>query len=167
MIGRAPRPTASPYVQAVEEALCFGWIDSVGGKIDATRTGLRMTPRKAGSAWSTVNKGRIGRLLAAGLMTPAGQAKIDQGQRDGSWELYDQIERLTVPDDLAVALAADDRAEAGFTAFSPARRKAILLWVATVKQPTTRDRRIAAGAREGRSPMDWNGPKDRKRGGGS
>ncbi len=156
------------YEEAVEEALCFGWIDSVGSKIDARRTGLRMTPRKQGSAWSTVNKGRIERLLADGLMHPAGQTKIDAGKRDGSWDIYDQIEHLTPPDDLAAALAADEAAGAGFTAFSPSRRKAILLWVATAKQTATRARRIAvivADAREGRSPMDWPGPKNRLAGG--
>ncbi len=157
-------PDRLSYEEAVEEALCFGWIDSVGGKLDETRTKITMTPRKPGSAWSTVNKERIERLLAAGLMHPAGQAKIDAGKRDGSWDIYDQIEHLIPPDDLAAALAADEAAGAAFTAFSPSRRKALLLWVATAKQPATRARRIAviiADAREGRSPLDWNGPKDR------
>lgn len=145
------------YEEAVEEALCFGWIDSVAGRISETRSSVRMTPRRPGSPWSTVNKERIDRMLAAGLMTPAGQAKIDAGRRDGSWDIYDQIEHLTPPVDLATALAEDAAASATFAAFSPSRRKAILLWIATAKQPATRARRIAAivdAARVGRSPLD-------------
>jgi uncharacterized protein YdeI (YjbR/CyaY-like superfamily) len=158
-------PERLSYEEAVEEALCFGWIDSVGGKVDDTRTKILMTPRRPGSAWSTVNKERIERLLAAGLMTPAGQAKIDQGKRDGSWALYDQIEDLTVPDDLAAALVEDEATGNGFAAFSPSGRKALLLWLATAKQPATRARRIGAivdGARAGLSPLDWRGNRDRR-----
>lgn len=162
---KAGGPGRLSYAEAVEEALCFGWIDSRPGRVDDVRTKITMTPRKAGSAWSTVNKERVERLLGAGLMTPAGQAKIDAGKRDGSWDLYDQIEHLTPPGDLSIALAADEAAGAGYTALSPSRRKAILLWVATAKQPATRARRIAAivdNAREGRSPLDWSGPQEGK-----
>ena len=158
-------PGRLSYAEAVEEALCFGWIDSRPGKVDATRTKITMTPRKPGSAWSTVNKERIERLVAAGLMTPAGQAKIDAGKRDGSWDLYDQIEHLTPPDDLAAALAENEVVGNGFAAFSPSRRKALLLWVATAKQPATRARRIAAiadGARAGLSPLDGAGNRARR-----
>lgn len=156
-------PDRLSYEEAVEEALCFGWIDSVGGKVDETRTRIMMTPRKPGSAWSTVNKERIERMVAAGLMTPAGQAKIDQAQRDGSWAIYDQLESLTVPDDLAAALSSDPTAAEGFNAFSPSRRKALLLWIATAKQPATRARRIVKildGARSGTSPLDWPPNRD-------
>lgn len=155
---KAGGPGRLSYAEAVEEALCFGWIDSRPGRVDDVRTKITMTPRRPGSAWSTVNKERIERLLAAGMMTSAGQAKIDAGRRDGSWDLYDQIEHQIPPDDLAAALAEDAAASAGFAAVIPSGRKALLLWVATAKQPATRARRIAAivdGAREGRSPLDW------------
>lgn len=158
------------YAEAVEEALCFGWVDSRSGRVDDVRTKITMTPRRPGSAWSTVNKERIERLLAAGMMTPVGRARIDAGRHDGSWDLYDQIEHLLPPDDLAAALAEDEVAGEGFAAFSPSRRKALLLWVATAKQPATRTRRIAAivdGARVGRSPMDWSGNRTREASGDS
>ena len=157
-------PGRLSYAEAVEEALCFGWIDSRPGRVNDTRTKITMTPRKPGSAWSAVNKARIERLHAAGMMMPAGQAKIDAGKRDGSWDLYDQIEHLTPPDDLAAALTQDEAAAKGFGAFGPSRRKAILLWVATAKQPATRARRIAViveNALAGRSPLDWPGQRAR------
>ena len=160
---KAGGPGRLSYADAVEEALCFGWIDSRPGKVDAIRTKITMTPRKPGSAWSTVNKGRIARLVAAGLMTPAGQAKIDAARRDGSWDIYDQLETLTIPDDLAAALADDPAAGEGFGAFSPSSRKALLLWVAMAKQPATRAHRIekiVEGARSGASPLDWSPKRD-------
>ena len=161
---KAAGPDRLSYEEAVEEALCFGWIDSRPGQVDDTRTKITMTPRKPGSAWSTVNKERIERLIATGLMTPAGQAKIDAAKTDGSWELYDRIEDLSVPDDLAAALATDQTAEAGYERFSSSTRKALLLWLVTARRPATRARRVTAivdGAREGHSPLDWRGQRVR------
>lgn len=98
------------YNDAVEEALCYGWIDSKGGKLDNERTMLWLTPRKPGSKWSKLNKTRVEQLVQSGLMTPTGRALIDEAQRDGSWTSQDAIEALEIPDDLAQALAANPQA---------------------------------------------------------
>ena len=135
------------YDEAVEEALCFGWIDSVARALDETRSMLRFSPRKPRSGWSRPNKIRIERLLAAGLMTPAGQAKIDAAIADGSWTKLDAVEDLEVPDDLAKACAAYPDARAYFDAFPRSVRRGILEWIAQAKRPETRAKRIEETAR--------------------
>lgn len=147
-----------PWDDVVEEALCFGWIDSRGNKVDAVRTKLLVTPRRPGSAWSRVNKERIERLLANGLMTPAGQARIDAAQADGSWPALDEVEALVVPPDLEAALDADSAARAGWETFPPSVKKPLLWWVVSAKRPATRARRIAEivmGAKQGRNPLAY------------
>ncbi|GIK54598.1 MAG: hypothetical protein BroJett015_02610 [Chloroflexota bacterium] len=101
-------PKHVSYNDIVEEALCFGWIDSVAGKLDEDRTMLRFTPRKPGSGWSKPNKERVEHLIAARLMTSAGLEKIEAAKQDGSWDSLDAIERLEIPPDLEAALAAYD-----------------------------------------------------------
>jgi uncharacterized protein YdeI (YjbR/CyaY-like superfamily) len=88
----APGPGIS-YDDAVEEALCFGWIDSRGGGLDQHHSWLTFTPRRKGGNWARSNRERVGRLAAAGLMTPAGQAVIDQARTDGSWDRSIERER--------------------------------------------------------------------------
>ena len=132
------------YAEAVEEALCFGWIDSHPRKLDADRSQQLYTPRRPRSGWSKVNKERLVRLEAAGqLIMPAGRAAIAKAQQNGTWESLDAAEAGLVPDDLAAALAADAAAQASFAAFSASARKAILTWVLGAKQPETRARRVA------------------------
>ena len=89
--------------EVVEEALCFGWIDSLPRKLDAERSMLLLSPRRAGSPWSRLNKQRVAKLQEAGLIMPSGLATIEQAKADGSWTLYDEIEELVIPDDLAQA----------------------------------------------------------------
>ena len=146
------------YPEAVEEALCFGWIDSRPNALDDERYMQYFSPRKRGSPWSRVNKARIARLIEQGLMAPPGLAKIEAAKRDGSWSAYDAIEALTVPDDLASALRADPVADAHFRAFADSPKKQLLWWVASAKRPETRATRIArlvAEAAEGRNPLDY------------
>ncbi len=146
------------YDELVEEALCFGWIDSKGNTVDAERTKLLITPRKRGSGWSRPNKARIERLVASGLMTPAGLAKIEAAKADGSWTSLDDIEAMIVPDDLDAALRADAAALAGWERFAPSVKKPLLQWIAFAKRPETRARRVAetvAGAKEGRNPIAY------------
>jgi uncharacterized protein YdeI (YjbR/CyaY-like superfamily) len=95
-----------PYDEAVEEALCFGWIDSKSSKLDDARSMLWFSPRKPGTGWSRPNKERVIRLTAAGLMAPAGLDKVAAAQADGSWNALDAVEALVLPDDLVQALAA-------------------------------------------------------------
>ncbi|WP_232066236.1 YdeI/OmpD-associated family protein [Hymenobacter sp. BT18] len=131
------------YPEAVEEALCFGWIDSHPRKLDADRTQLLFTPRKPKSGWIKVNKERLERLEAAGLLMPAGLAAIERARQNGAWESLDAAEAGTVPGDLASALAANAAAAQCFAAFSPSARKMLLTWVLAAKQPATRARRVA------------------------
>jgi uncharacterized protein YdeI (YjbR/CyaY-like superfamily) len=130
------------YEAAVEEALCFGWVDSTGGHFDDDRGKLYFAPRKSRSVWAATNKARIERLIADGRMAAAGLAAIDRAKANGSWETLDSVERLEVPDDLAAALEAHPPAAANFTAFPPSARKMLLAWVAMARRPETRVTRI-------------------------
>jgi uncharacterized protein YdeI (YjbR/CyaY-like superfamily) len=143
------------YEAAIEEALCFGWVDSTGGRVDDERGKLYFAPRKPRSGWAATNKARIERLIAEGRMAPAGLAAIERAKANGSWEVLDSVERLEVPDDLAAALAAQPPAAANFGAFPPSARKMLLGWVAQARRPETRATRIgkvaAAAARNERA----------------
>lgn len=131
------------YPEAVEEALCFGWIDSLPRKLDTERTCLLFTPRRPRSGWSKVNKIRLEQLSAAGLLEPAGLAAIALAQQNGAWESLDAAEAGQVPDDLATALAANETAAQHFAGFSPSARKQLLSWVLAAKRPATRATRVA------------------------
>ncbi|HEX2908691.1 MAG TPA: YdeI/OmpD-associated family protein [Phototrophicaceae bacterium] len=131
------------YDEAVEEALCFGWVDSKGNKLDDERSMLWFAPRRAGSGWSKPNKERIARLIEAGLMMPAGLAKIEAAKEDGSWIFLDAIEALEIPPDLGQALAENPTAQGYFEAFPRSVKRAILEWIANAKRPETRAKRIA------------------------
>jgi uncharacterized protein YdeI (YjbR/CyaY-like superfamily) len=131
------------YNDVVEEALCFGWIDSKPNKLDDDRTMLWLAPRKPGTGWSALNKKRIAAMVATGQMMPQGLTKIEAAQQDGSWEALDAIERLETPPDLAAALAQDDVARGNFEAFPRSAKRGILEWIANAKRIETRDRRIA------------------------
>lgn len=135
------------YEQAVEEALCFGWIDGQAKRLDDERTMLWYAPRRPRSVWAKSNKARVERLIADGCMTPAGQAKIDAAKADGSWSLLDSVDNLEVPADLAAAFDAYPDARANFDAFPPSARHASLGWIATAKRPETRAKRVAETAR--------------------
>ena len=138
---RTGRPTLD-YEAAVEEALCFGWVDSTGGSFDADRGKLYFSRRKPRSIWAASNKARVERLLAAGRMAPAGIAAIETAKANGAWDQLDGVERLETPDDLAAALAARPPAAERFAAFPPSARRVILAWIAAAKRPVTREARI-------------------------
>jgi uncharacterized protein YdeI (YjbR/CyaY-like superfamily) len=147
--------TELTYEDAVLEALAFGWIDSIVNRLDAERFKQLMTPRKQGSVWARSNKERVTRLIAEGKMAPAGMAVVEAAKADGSYYSLDDVEALIVPEALALALAADPKAAAGFEGLSPSARKMVLYWIAEAKRPETRARRIeqtVAAAREGRPP---------------
>lgn len=129
--------------EAVDEALCYGWIDSLPNKLDETRYLLLMTPRKPGSQWSRVNKEKIERLIKTKRMTAAGLAKIEAAKRDGSWTAIDAVEAGVIPPDLKRALAADSAAQTNFEAFSNSARKGLLQWLQSAKRPQTRANRLA------------------------
>jgi uncharacterized protein YdeI (YjbR/CyaY-like superfamily) len=156
-----------PYVEydeAVEEALCFGWIDSRGNRLDAERSMLWFAPRKPGSGWSRLNKERLERLQAAGQLMPAGLAKIEAAQRDGSWSMLDVVETLALPVDLVTALATYPAATAHFEDLPRSVRRAILEWINAAKRTETRARRVEETARlaaENRRANQWRSPADK------
>ena len=135
------------YEASVEEALCFGWIDSTGGQVDESRRKLYFARRKPRSVWAASNKARVERLIAAGLMAPAGLAAIERAKANGSWAQLDAVERLEVPGDLQAALDAHPPAAAHWAAFPPSSRKMMLGWIADAVRPDTRAARVAAMAR--------------------
>lgn len=134
---------ALDYEAAVEEALCFGWVDSTAGVVDEQRGKIYFAPRKARSPWAASNKGRVERLIRDGLMRPAGLAVIEQAKANGYWTILDSVERLEVPDDLAAALDAAPPAAASFAAWPPSVRKQQLAQIAYAVRPETRAQRIA------------------------
>lgn len=147
---RYKKAVGKPYVdydEAVEEALCFGWIDSSGRKLDDERTMLYFAPRKAGSNWSAANKARVEKLIAAGLMTAAGLAKIAAAKADGSWTALDDVEKLVIPPDLAAALDRYAAAREHFDAFPRSVKRGILEWILNAKRAETRQQRIDETAR--------------------
>lgn len=147
-----------------EECLCFGWIDSKPGSVDETRSALLCTPRKPGSGWSKVNKVRLERLLAEGLVAPRGLAIIETAQRDGSWNRLDEVDALFVPSDLAAALSTRPGARAYFDAFPPSARRGILEWILNARKADTRRTRIAQTAElaeQNIRAMQWT-PKDKR-----
>jgi uncharacterized protein YdeI (YjbR/CyaY-like superfamily) len=130
------------YEAAIEEALCFGWVDSTGGRFDDDRGKLYFAPRKPRSVWAATNKARVERLIADGRMTPAGLAAIERAKTNGSWDILDSVERLEVPDDLATALSSRLTAASNFAAFPPSARRMLLGWIATARRPETRAARV-------------------------
>jgi uncharacterized protein YdeI (YjbR/CyaY-like superfamily) len=139
------KPAVS-YDDAVEEALCVGWVDATARTLDDDRSLLWCTARRPRSAWSRPNKIRVERLAAQGLMLPAGLAAIEESKRRGTWSLLDDVEDLVVPDDLAAAFDANPPARANWDAFSRSARRGILEWIVQAKRPETRARRIAETA---------------------
>jgi uncharacterized protein YdeI (YjbR/CyaY-like superfamily) len=131
------------YPDAVEEALCFGWIDGRSRPLQPGLTRQHFAPRKPGSMWARSNKERVARLEREGKMTEAGRRVVAAAQRDGSWNTLDDVDALVVPADLQAALAANDVAQERFTTFSPSVRRGFLYWVTSAKRAATRAQRIA------------------------
>jgi uncharacterized protein YdeI (YjbR/CyaY-like superfamily) len=131
------------YLEAVEIALCWGWIDGQKKGLDDQHFLQRFTPRRAKSIWSKINVAKIASLIEAGRMQPAGQAQIDAAQADGRWEgAYDGARTATMPDDLQAALDANIEAKKFFATVNASNRYAVLWRVQTAVKPETRARRI-------------------------
>jgi uncharacterized protein YdeI (YjbR/CyaY-like superfamily) len=139
---KAHRKDRLAYADAVEEGLCFGWIDSVLRPVSDEHYMQLFTPRKPKSVWSKLNKDRVARLVEQKLMMPAGLAMVEIAQRSGTWTALDSVEADTVPPDLASALGAKPAAARNFAAFAPSARKAYLYWINAAKRPETRTARI-------------------------
>ncbi len=130
------------YDEAVEEALCFGWIDSKPNKRDGESYYLFFAPRKPKSVWSKINKERVARLIENNQMTPAGRAAIDVAKKNGSWTVLDAIEELTMPAVLNKAFAGSKTALKNFEAFPPGVKKGIYQWIISAKTEPTQTKRI-------------------------
>jgi len=131
------------YSDALDVALCHGWIDGQKGRLDDDYWRQRFTPRKPGSRWSKINTERAAALIESGRMRPAGLREVERAQADGRWEqAYESQSRIAVPEDLARALAANERAREFFATLDGANRYAILYRIGTAKRPETRAKRI-------------------------
>jgi uncharacterized protein YdeI (YjbR/CyaY-like superfamily) len=140
---KSSRLAGPTYDDLLDEALCHGWIDSRGRRVDEDRMVLWFSPRRPGGLWSRRNKNRIEELVEAGRMTPAGQAAIDRAVADGSWSQLDEVDALVVPADLAAALADSPRAGAAYEALSDSAKREHLWRIRSAKRPATRAARIA------------------------
>lgn len=130
------------YKDAVEEGLCFGWIDSKPNKLDGDTYKLWYSPRKTKSVWSKVNKLKIEELIKTGQMHAAGFAKIEAAKKDGSWAVLDAIEDMQMPADLQKALSKNKKAKHFFDAFPAGIRKQLFWWIVSAKREETRKRRV-------------------------
>ncbi len=128
--------------EAVEEALCFGWIDGRLRRIDERSHMLRFSPRRPGSVWAASNKARVEKLIAAGLMTPAGLAVVRAAQANGAWESGDDARLDETPPDLAAALALAPAAAGRWRDWAPSHRRQYVYWILDAKRPETRARRV-------------------------
>ncbi len=143
-IGKVGAARTVNYAEALDVALCYGWIDGQKRAYDETYWLQRFTPRGPRSKWSQINRDKAEALITTGRMRPAGQAQVDAAKADGRWAAaYAGQKSATVPDDLAAALEADPQAKAFFETLSGANRFAILYRVHDAKKPETRAARIA------------------------
>lgn len=143
---KSSRLDGPDYDDLLDEALCHGWIDSRGGRLDDDRMIQWFSPRRRGGLWSARNKRRIETLVRTGLMAPAGQAAIDRAIADGSWAQADEVEALVVPADLSTALSAAGATEA-YEHLSESTRRQYLWWIHSARRPATRAARIAETVR--------------------
>jgi uncharacterized protein YdeI (YjbR/CyaY-like superfamily) len=135
------------YHEAVEEALCWGWIDGLANRWDERSYAVRFTPRKPGSVWSASNVARVEKMIAGGQMTPAGQALVDEAKRRGTWDDAVSNRFDVTPADLDAALAAEPAALARWRAWTPTHRRQYTYWILDAKRPETRARRVAETVR--------------------
>ena len=155
---KTSRQPSVGYDASVEEALCFGWVDSRTRRLDEDRSMLWFASRRKGSGWSRSNKERIAKLIDGGVMHEAGIAKVQAAKSDGTWNTLDAVENLEVPPDLADAFAKHPRSEQNFEAFPRWVKRAVLEWISTAKRAPTRKRRIEETARlamDNQRPKQW------------
>ena len=130
------------WSEAVDVALCFGWIDSKKIKIDSESSHQYFTKRKAKSPWSKINKEKVTVLLENGLMTQAGMAAVELAKQNGSWNTFDEAEALIVPEDLEAAFNSQPIAKEFYLRQSKSIKKGILQWLVLAKRPETRQKRL-------------------------
>ena len=147
-----------PLTEVVDEALCFGWVDSLPRAKDANRTMLYISPRKTGANWSRVNKEKVARLTAEGRMMPQGEAVIARSKSDGSWTALDDVENLVVPADLQDAFDASSGDQKNWEAFPRSVKRGALEILLNAKRPATRKAKIdtiVSESAQGKRPFQW------------
>lgn len=130
------------YTKIVDEAICFGWIDSLPRALDSERTMIRLSPRKPNSAWSKINREKVKRLIALGRMKKAGRTAIERAKQNGSWDALKSTDGNKIPKELKLEFQKYPEALRNFKKFPPSARRAILEWIAMAKTPATKRRRI-------------------------
>jgi uncharacterized protein YdeI (YjbR/CyaY-like superfamily) len=130
------------YEDAVQEALCFGWIDSLVKSIDERFHMQMFTPRKPKSRWSATNKARLAKLMKAGVMAPAGLATVEQAKKSGSWKGYASVDAMTIPPELKRAIDANPEATNNWPTYSASAQRSFLHMVNDAKRPETREKRV-------------------------
>jgi uncharacterized protein YdeI (YjbR/CyaY-like superfamily) len=130
------------YDEAVEEALCFGWVDSVSNSRNEESSYLYFAKRKPKSNWSKANKDRVEKLTKLGLIMPAGQVMIDLAKQTGTWTALEVVDQLTIPPDMQKLFDKNKTAEKNFLAFPASTRRGILEWILNAKRPETRQKRV-------------------------
>ncbi|MEJ1238316.1 YdeI/OmpD-associated family protein [Chryseolinea sp. T2] len=146
------------WSDAVDEALCFGWIDSTRKSVGNDKFIQYFCRRKRNSGWSKINKDKVQRLIEEGRMSHAGLRCIEQAKQDGSWAALDGIENLEIPSELNAVLRKNAKAKAYFTALSKSKKKMILHWITLAKRPETRQKRadeFVVLARENQLPPQF------------
>jgi len=137
---------AFSYEESVLEALRYGWVDSTVKGVDEDRSMMWFAPRRKGSIWTRINKGRIARLEEAGLMETAGAAAVAVAKETGTWTLMDAVEDRIVPDDLTAAFDRHPGSREHWESWSPSAQKMILTWIVLAKKPQTRAVRVETTA---------------------
>ncbi|GMQ79393.1 MAG: YdeI/OmpD-associated family protein [Anaerolineae bacterium] len=141
--------TSVEYGASVEEALCYGWVDSIIKKLDDTKYARKFTPRKENSKWSPSNKNRVEQMISEGLMTEHGLQKVEAAKRSGNWDNPVQKPELTyeMPAEFAEELRMSKRAQETFVNLAPTYQKQYLAWIEVAKRPETREKRIKESIR--------------------
>lgn len=132
-----------PYSDSVEEALCFGWVDSIIRKIDTTRFARKFTPRNATSNWSEANKERAAEMIEEGKMAPAGLAKVQVAKEAGRWnKTYTKKKELMIPSYIEETLAKNDKALSFYNTLAPSHKRNAAAWITSAKREETRRKRL-------------------------
>lgn len=147
------------YPEAVDEALCFGWIDSTPKKRDENSYYQFFAIRNPKSGWSRVNKEKIAKLLEAGLMHPSGLEAISVAQKNGAWSALDEVENLVLPPDLLASMEANPLASENWSKFSRSSKRGILEWISQAKKEETRKKRIEETVRLATENVKANHPR--------
>ncbi|WP_316743944.1 YdeI/OmpD-associated family protein [Pedobacter antarcticus] len=156
---KGKEPPGLSWSEAVDTALCFGWIDSKKLPIDENKFMQFFSKRRSKSGWSRINKEKIKNLINLGLMTDAGLKTIEVAKRDGSWEALDDVEKLVMPTELALALNKCKNCEVFFTSLSNSIKKSVFYWILSAKKEETKNRRVAEiirFANEGKLPKQFS-----------